>query len=72
MFEVGDRVTWTQKAIEYNLPTRKSRNVLGTVINTWVGENDCTHTVAVLWDGYKHPIEYAGSFITRARKAKSK
>lgn len=72
MFKVGDRVTWTQKAIEYSIPTRKSRNVLGTVTSAWIGGNGCTHTVVVRWDGYKSAVSYVGSFITKVREAEGK
>lgn len=66
-FNVGDRVTWTPKAIRSNVPTKSRREIKGRVTKAEVGSNGATWTVHVLWDGYKRPHDYAGCFITKAK-----
>jgi hypothetical protein len=65
-FVPGDRVSWTAKAIRYNIPTKSRREIKGHVVKAEVGSNGATWTVRVLWDGYKRPHSYAGCFITKA------
>lgn len=64
-FAPGDRVTWTEKAIRHNVPTKSRREIQGKVVKAKIGSNGLTWTVHVQWDGYKHPHSYAGSFITK-------
>ena len=70
-FKPGDRVTWTKKAIENNIPTRSRRTLEGEVVRADMGECGVTYSVHVLWDTYKHPHRYAGSFITKVKRRKS-
>ena len=67
-FKPGDRVTWTVKAIEHNIPTRSRRGLVGKVVKVITGESGATWSVSVLWDTYKRPHRYAGSFITKTKR----
>lgn len=66
-FKPGDRVTWTEKAIRYSIPTRSRREIKGKVVKAETGVNGTTWSVTVLWDSYKRPHRYAGSFITKTK-----
>ena len=65
-FSRGDRVKYTAKAIRRNIPTKTRRGLHGIVTAVETGSHGLTFSVSVLWDGYKRPHRYAGSFITKA------
>ena len=66
-FEIGDRVTWSEKALRRNVPTHSRRGIKGYVTKLEVGKNGETYTIKVIWDGYKHPHKYAGCFIAKTK-----